>query len=249
MECIALISDIHGNIPALDAILADIRHREITRIFCLGDLVGKGPDSAKVVDRCRDACEKVIRGNWDDSMANLASGNTATQWHRARLGAERLHYLRTLPNTIELQMSGKRIRLFHASQQSIYHRVFKDDPAATHLAMFTNTDFTGHTPEPEVVGYGDIHDAYLLHFPLKTLFNVGSVGNPLDIPQASYVILEGVVDSIALEPFAIHFMRVPYDIELAIQQAQAEKMPFFDAYAHELRTAEYVRRRSPSGSG
>jgi protein phosphatase len=244
MDRIALISDIHGNMPALDATLADIQRRGIRRIFCLGDLVGKGPHSEAVVDCCQRICEKVIRGNWDDSMANLATGNFATEWHRARLGAERLHYLRTLPNTIELQMSGRRIRLFHASQQSIYHRVFRDDTLATHLAMFSNTDFTGYRPEPTVVGYGDIHDAYLIHPGLKTLFNVGSVGNPLDIPQAAYVILEGIVDGTALDPFAIQFVRVAYDIELAIQQAKAEAMPFFDEYAHELRTAEYVRRRS-----
>jgi protein phosphatase len=57
MDTIALISDIHGNVPALQATLRDIARRRIHRIFCLGDLVGKGPHGEKVVDMCRTVCE------------------------------------------------------------------------------------------------------------------------------------------------------------------------------------------------
>ena len=65
MEKIAIISDIHGNLPALEAVLHDIKRRGITRIFCLGDLVGKGPSSAEVVDLIKQTCEAVVQGNWD----------------------------------------------------------------------------------------------------------------------------------------------------------------------------------------
>ena len=106
--------------------------------------------------------------------------------------------------------------------------------------MFSNTEFTGmETIEPDVVGYGDIHRAYVANFQRQTLFNVGSVGNPLDITQASYAILEGTYDSQREDIFAVHLIRVPYDIELAIQQAQSEDMPEFEPYARELRTATY----------
>ena len=63
MDRIAIISDIHGNIPALEATLRDIQRRNIKRIFCLGDLVGKGPHSDQAVDICREVCEGIIRGN------------------------------------------------------------------------------------------------------------------------------------------------------------------------------------------
>ena len=69
MERIALISDIHGNLPAFEATLNDIERRGITRIVCLGDLAGKGPHGDVVVDVCRARCEGVIRGNWDDGLA------------------------------------------------------------------------------------------------------------------------------------------------------------------------------------
>ena len=61
--------------------------------------------------------------------------------------------------------------------------------------MFTNTEFTGDGPTPSVVGYGDIHGTYLEVDLGLTLFNAGSVGNPLDAPGAPYVILEGEIDS------------------------------------------------------
>ena len=114
-----------------------------------------------------------------------------------------------------------------------------EDPREKLLAMFTNTAFTGNTFEPDVVGYGDIHRAYVMPFHQRMLFNVGSVGNPLDMTQASYAILEGTYNSERADTFAVHLLRVPYDIELAIRQAAEEHMPELEAYAKELRTARY----------
>ena len=239
MDRIALISDIHGNLPALESTLADIERRGIRRIFCLGDLVGKGPHGDRVVDLCRATCERTIRGNWDDGLATMATDNPTLRWHQARLGPERLAYLRELPNTIELVMSGRRVRLLHASPKSVHHRVRQRDPADALEAMFDDTDFTGHGFSPDVVGYGDIHEAYVRTFGTRTLFNVGSVGNPNDIPLASYGILEGTSGQAADDVFSIVIVRVPYDIERAIRDAEAEGMPSLEAYAHELRTAQY----------
>lgn len=158
---------------------------------------------------------------------------------RQSSGITRLAFLNDLPNTIEFVMSGKRIRLFHASQKSVHYRVRQPDPVEKLQAMFDNTDFTGHTLTPDVVGYGDIHEAYVRSFIGQTLFNVGSVGNPHDMPQAAYGILEGAYGSEAEDGLSINLVRVPYDIELAIRQAQDEKMPSLEPYAHELRTAQY----------
>jgi protein phosphatase len=136
-------------------------------------------------------------------------------------------------------MGGRRVRLFHASQESVHYRVRMDDPREKHLAMFTNTAFTGNTVEPDVVGYGDLHCAFVMHFHQQMLFNVGSVGNPLDMTQASYAILEGTYNSQRADTFAVHVIRVPYDIERAIRQAAEAHMPELEAYAKELRTAQY----------
>jgi len=243
VERIAILSDVHGNMPALEAVLADIAARGATRIFCLGDLVGKGPHSDRAVDICRKRCERIVRGNWDDGIASTRpAGNAAGAWHRERLGPERLAYLRALPGTIDFTLSGQRIRLLHASPAGVHHRVHQRDPIEKLESMFDSTDFTGYGFAPDVVGYGDIHTAYLRSVHLKVLFNVGSVGNPLDQPLACYAILEGSPDDTMACPLAITLVRIPYDIERAIREAAAEDMPELEPYARELRTARYRGR-------
>lgn len=250
MNRIAVISDIHGNVPALQAVLNDIQKRAIERIICLGDLVGKGPDSDQVIDIVRNRCESVVKGNWDDLMnKKMEINNPAypafheTQaWHKQRIGPERLAYLASLPFSCEFPLSGRLVRLFHASSTSVYHRVYPTHPFEERLAMFENTEETG-TPSdkrtPEIVGYGDIHTSFLQQLQEKTLFNTGSVGNPLDTTQASYAVLEGEWGSWLPAAVSVQLIRVPYDIELAVRLAEQSGMPELDAYKQELRTARY----------
>ena len=101
-------------------------------------------------------------------------------------------------------------------------------------------------PTPTVVGYGDIHGAYLEVDLGLTLFNAGSVGNPLDAPGAPYVVLEGDTDSGLAAPApggtagrSITFVRVPYDVEAEIAVARELGMPDVEAYALELREQVY----------
>ena len=131
------------------------------------------------------------------------------------------------------------MRLFHAFQNGVYYRVHMYDTPDKHAEMCTNTACTGDADAPHVVGYGDIHSAFVKSFGNKILFNVGSVGNPLDVTQAYYAVLEGVYSGNINDVFAVQLVRVPYDIEEAIRQAAAEQMPHFEAYANELRTARY----------
>ena len=116
LDKIAIISDIHGNMAALEAVLADIRLRGIDLIYNLGDLVGKGPHSDQVVDLCREVCQVTVRGNWDEMLAkHYEEAWPATAWYQAQLGPERRAYLRDLPNAYDFWLSGKRVRLYHAS--------------------------------------------------------------------------------------------------------------------------------------
>lgn len=250
IDKIALISDVHGNLPALEVVLDDIKQRGIDLIYNLGDLVGKGGSSAQALDICREVCQVIVRGNWDDGIARDTESPIG-QWYRAQLSAEQLDYLRDLPNCYDFNLSGKRIRLYHASATSEHHRVHPGSGDAALQAMFANTAFTGlDTPPPDIAAYGDIHAAYLLPVDVaevgKLLVNAGSVGNPLDFPLATYVILTGVIDSPAAAPLSIDFVRLPYDIEGAIEQARQVGLPDLDAYSGELRTAVYRRRQKPA---
>jgi len=185
-------------------------------------------------------------GNWDASIAPenppfaFSEGmQHHVRWHQKKLGVERLHYLELLPGTIDFYMSGKRVRLFHASQLGVHYRVFHDAPVERHLAMFDNTDFTGYGFAPDTVFYADIHYPYRKVYDGRMLFNVGSVGNPLDKPLACYQILEGNYGSGDEAPFSVSLVRLPYDIDLAVRHAHESGMPDIEPWEVELRTARY----------
>lgn len=242
MQSIAIISDIHGNLQALEAVLNDIQRQGADKIYCLGDLVGKGPNPVEVVDMLFEYCDVIVKGNWDELVRQIEDDEQFC-WHAQRLGLERLARLERLPFSYDFNMSGRHIRLFHASPQSVFTRVQPWDAAENRLAMF---DFTASLTEPlhpcqspDVVIYGDIHNAFLQHFRGHTLVNCGSVGNPLDMTQASYVMLQGYFGQVQQSEFSIHFHRVPYDIEQAVRAAEMSDMPGVKPYVRELRTGVF----------
>jgi len=238
MERVALIGDIHGNLPALEAVLADIDRRAIERIICLGDVAGKGPSGAAVVDLCRQRCAVTIQGNWDASLAQ-PQDHPAVQWCQRELGAERLVWLGGLPFRYDFVMSGQRIRLVHASPQSVTQRVHQSAPLEQLRTMFDTTDRTDPGFVPDVVGYADIHTPFVRTLYQQTVFNVGSVGNPLDVPLAAWTVLEGMLDDPAPAPWGVQIVRVPYDIDRAIADARKACFPETDIWEHELTTARY----------
>jgi predicted phosphodiesterase len=236
VDRIALISDVHGNLTALEAVLEDIWGRGITRIFNLGDNVGKGPRGQAVVDRCREVCEVNLLGNWDDLLPDpeRVDDREALRWWKSELREEQRTWLRALPFSHDFQMSGRQVRLFHASSKSVHHRISFDHDESQHLSFFENTDATGDGPVPTVVGYADIHDAYYEEDRGRTLFNTGSVGNNLGDPTPLYVILEGVMDSPDPAPFSVQFVRVPYDAHAELAVARDLGMPELDGYEAEI---------------
>jgi protein phosphatase len=252
---IAIISDIHANITALETVLKDIEARGITEIICLGDLVGKGPNPRACVDRIRELGCPVIQGNWDELVTRdldkvFDSMLESILWQREQLGEERLEYLRGLPFSIDLERRPGLVRLLHASPQDLWHRVGfrallkgRTDLIA---GMFDNTENTSDL-EPIAVGYGDIHYSYVLNLQGhddehlkkvlgKLIFNVGSVGNPMDMPIPVYGILGG---GPGLE---VSLIRVPYDNELECQRAIDSGMPHLEEYLEETRFARYRPR-------
>jgi predicted phosphodiesterase len=242
LERFALISDVHGNLTALEAVLEDIDARGIRRIFNLGDYVGKGPRGREVIDVCRERCEVNILGNWDDFLPDpdREFDSEALAWWLGQLSEGQGEWLRGLSFSHDFLISGRQVRLFHASPTSVHRRVRFDHDEAEFLEMFTNTPATGDGPVPTVVGYGDTHDAYYeVDRERRTLFNTGSVGNSMDDPTPVYVILEGVSDSTAQAPFSVQFVRVPYDVESELSVARAMGLPEIDCYASEIRDGVY----------
>lgn len=248
MEQTAIISDVHGNLTAYRAVLDDLERRGITRVLNLGDLVGKGPRGAECIELTQERCEVTVLGNWDEFVGNEEIDLDANgQWWRDQLRPEQRTWLTQLPFSHDLVVSGRRLRLFHASAGDVHTRVFREHSDEEFHGMFEATAATGDGPAPTVVGYGDIHAAYLKIHRGLTLFNAGSVGNALDEPSASYVIVEGAVDGGEDAPFGIQFVRVPYDIEREVAEAAELGNPEQEAYAIELRRAIYRGRARAEG--
>ena len=246
MEKIAIISDVHGNITALNAVLKDIKNRGITKIFCLGDYVIKCVHPDLVIDTLRKVCEVMLIGNSDYAICS-PEAKSKNFWSREKIGEERANFIYNLPVFHEFYMSGHLIRLFHASPyglDNIYNPMFSNEGtiyAGNEIKnpedLFKNTDFINKTendPEPDIVGYGHIHTPCLVRFKNKTLFNTGSVGIPVEMLNsdvsdksnkfstlASYIIVEGNYNDKNLGSISFNFVRVPYNIEKEIKDLEA----------------------------
>ena len=262
MEKVAIISDIHGNITALESVIADIESRNINKIYCLGDSVLKSCNSDLVIDLIRQKCDVVLKGNCDATICRpgIPKGKF---WTRDKIGEERANYIYHLPVSYDFYMSGYLIRLFHASPFGLdymYNPMFSNEGtiySATELenalSLFENTDFIGKTskdPIPDIVGYGHIHTPNIFRIKNKTIFNPGSVGMPIEMLNddindesnkfstvASYIILEGNLNSQDFGPLSINLVRLPYDIEKEVRLLEASNLPSKDILIKELRSA------------
>ncbi len=253
-EQLALISDVHGNLTALEAVLADIDDRGIARVLNLGDYVGKGPRGREVVTRCRERCEVNILGNWDDIIGNRDVVDGDLPWWRDELDDDQVDWLAGLPFCHDLLVSGRRVRLLHASSETVHRRVRYVKTEDEFLGQFANTEATvaavGDGPVPDVVGYADTHDPfYETQLRGRTLFNTGSAGNAMGDATASYVVLDGHLDEPDPAPFALTFVRVPYDVEAELRVAEEQGVPDLEGYAAELRLGLYrgARREFEAG--
>ncbi len=253
MEKIAIISDIHSNITALETVLEDINKREIKRIFCTGDLVLKGSSPCEVVDVIREKCEVVVVGNTDQASIEPPKESYHKQWHNKKLGEERIKYLKELPMYFDFYMSGSLIRMFHASKNNTRFRITDFASAEEKMKLFEDENGV----IPDIVVYGDIHIQYMQKFYNKTIINVGSVGNVVEYLnhdesiedmsetlQAYYAIIEGEYNSKEQSSLSIQFVRVPYDIEKEIELARKNNSPGLDDYILELTTGTYRKNKN-----
>lgn len=262
MEKIAIISDVHGNITALNAVLDDIKQRGIKRIFCLGDYVVKCVHPDLVIDKLKKVCEIMLIGNCDYIICRPEAKNKKF-WSREKIGEERANFIFNLPNSYDFYMSGHLIRLFHASPFSldgIYNPMYSNTnnnyanlEITNPEELFKNTKFIGKdetNPEPDIVGYGHIHTPCIVRFKNKTIFNTGSVGIPVEMQNsnpndksnkfstlASYIIVEGNYDSKDLSSISFNLIRVPYNIEKEIKDLQESNIPNKNMIIRSLQSA------------
>ncbi|MCE5271222.1 metallophosphatase family protein [bacterium] len=217
----AIISDIHGNLPALSAVLDSIGRLGAARVVCLGDVVGYGAEPAECLRLTRESCSSVILGNHDAAVAGRTSiecfnsaARAAVLWTRKVLTAEEIAWLAALP----YEDSPGVYRTVHATPDdpAAWSYLMSDDHAEELFGFFSGPLlFFGHTHYPMLFEQADGTVAclgaedYTLRPGARCIINPGSVGQPRDgDPRASFGLLDDGTGRFTLQ-------RVEYDIPAA----------------------------------
>ncbi|MBA2626395.1 MAG: metallophosphoesterase family protein [Gemmatimonadales bacterium] len=225
---VALITDIHANLPALEAALAHIGGLGIETVYCGGDLVGYGPHPNEVCARIEDLALPTIYGNYDYAIGrdledcgcayidphDKAIGQLSVDWTLAHSNERAKAFMCELPFDLRFELGGKRVRLVHGSPRKVNEYLFEDKPARTfeRIAALADCDVLvfGHTHKPWVHEYGGV-----------LFVNCGAVGKPKDgDPRASFAVLEAGADGIA-----VRIERVGYDALAVAREMRAVGLP------------------------
>jgi diadenosine tetraphosphatase ApaH/serine/threonine PP2A family protein phosphatase len=231
---IAIVSDIHANLEAFTAVLAEIDKRQIQQIVCLGDIVGYGPNPMECLDLVASRCRAALMGNHDFAVFyepyNFNSGaEQACYWTRRCFEedpdsvrrAARWKFLGNLPVRIK---TNEFLGVHASPRRPINEYIFPDDiytnPAkfVSIFERFERLCFVGHTHVPGVFLEGpdfytpdELENRFLISDE-KAIINVGSVGQPRDRdPRSSFVV---VTDAF------VEFVRVQYDVETTVKKVE-----------------------------
>ncbi len=252
---IALFSDIHANLPALEACLASIEEQKPDAIYCLGDLLGYNIWANEVINEIRRRGIPTITGNYDQGIGLMSDecgcvyktepekdmGKISISYTNSIVKPEERKYLRTLPAHIkvEFQLNEDKLNLLlvHGSPRKINEYLFEDRDEKSLMRIMEGADadimYFGHTHKP----YHRIlptEPAEIKHY--RHAINVGSVGKPKDgSPQGCYVILTINADSSIAKKDTVQvaFIRFNYDVEKAAKAIEYSPLP--DDYAEILK--------------
>jgi predicted phosphodiesterase len=242
----ALISDVHANLPALEAVLADVdRRADVDALYHLGDLVGYAPWPDEVVALLRERAVPGVAGNYDSTTATdyehcgcryedpkqEAQSHQSYAWTRAHVSSETKRWLGSLPFRIDLRplgghTSGPRLVLVHGNPvlNTVYWTEDRPDTFCRKMAGHLDAK-TG-----DVVAFGHTHKPWHRTVEGTHFVNTGSVGRPKDgDPRAGYALVAMDGGDVSVE-----YVRVEYDVQRAAAAIRESDLP--DAFAEYLET-------------
>jgi putative phosphoesterase len=253
---IALFSDIHANLPALQAFFTDLESHNVDSVYCLGDLVGYNIWPNEVVNEIRKRHIPTIAGNYDFGIGRMsnecgcayktdndkANGNISISFTNEIMKDAERQYLRSLPAhiNVEFQLNEDKLNLLlvHGSPRKINEYLFEDREEKSLLRIMeqANADIMcfGHTHKPyhRVLNSG----ADTPHY--RHAVNLGSIGKPKDgDTRGCYVILtiDQNTSTLTKDSVGVQFIRFEYDIETAAKALENSPLP--NEYADMLRKA------------
>lgn len=224
---LAFISDIHANLPALQAVWADIEQRQCQQVYCLGDLVGYAPFVNQVIDFIREKAIPCIQGNYDDAVGNYRLlcgcdfaderarelGEKSLAFTRQVITTENRAFLAALPAQLRITVQGRDFLLVHGSPLRNNEYLRPDTPE----------QYLNHLLEQfacQVLVCGHTHLPYIKKLPAGLVINAGSAGKPKHgSPAATYVMLD------VGEEIQGQVIEVPYDVAATVQAIQEAGLP------------------------
>lgn len=252
---IALFSDIHANLPALESFFVDLDSRKPDAVYCLGDLVGYNIWPNEVINAIRQRGIPTIAGNYDQGIGLMSDecgcayksepekdmGKISISFTNSLVRPDERKYLRTLPAHIrmEYQLNHDLLQLLlvHGSPRKINEYLFEDREEKSLLRMMeqANADIMcfGHTHKPYHRILQSEENGQIRY---RHAINIGSVGKPKDgNPQGGYVMLtiHDNSSTTAKDSIGIEFIRFAYDVEKAAKAVEDSPLP--NEYAEMLR--------------
>jgi putative phosphoesterase len=225
---VAVITDIHANLPALDAALARIEELGIERIYCGGDLVGYGPHPNEVCALIEGRGIPTIYGNYDYAIArdlddcgcayitphDRELGQQSVVWTLANTDQRAKDFMKTLPFDLHFDLGEHTVHLVHGSPRKVNEYLFEDKPASLYERLAGGEDDNvlvfGHTHKPWVHDFGGVR-----------FVNCGSVGKPKDgDPRGAFAILEATADGVE-----VSIERVDYDVDAVAAEVREAGLP------------------------
>lgn len=231
---IAVISDIHSNILALESVLEDIKTKQVDLIVCLGDLVGYCTFPNEVINLIRERNILTIMGNYDEAVGeemlvcgcdypdpkDAENAGLSLNWTIDNTTEENKKFLRELPREIKMNFKEKNIIFTHGSPRKINEYLKENSEEAKEVMESFTEDILvcGHTHKPYYKMYGS-----------KMIINSGSAGKPkTGNPKSNYVIIE------ILEKVKVEIIEVEYDFEKIAAAIEENELP--KEFANIIRT-------------
>ncbi|MGV3618736.1 MAG: metallophosphoesterase family protein [Fimbriimonas sp.] len=236
MTRIAIFSDIHANLPAMQAVRAHIEAGGYDAVYCLGDLGGYASQPNEVQDEIVAMGCPTVLGNYDEGVGfdredcgchyvkpfDVEMANVSFFWTREHTTDDRKAWLRTLPREIRLDIEGQRILLCHGSPRETTEYLF-ENRSDGYLRQFTAGGKAD--ARADVIAFGHTHVPFHREVDGVHFVNTGSVGRPKDgDPRAGYRVL--TVDGLRVTSEQI---RVEYDVELAARRLVEAGLPAYFA--------------------